>query len=160
MLQTRKLNITEGTQLSINHTFTYRPILNYFMFLTLRYCHSVSSKEAPGIILRLADEIQICPVLVAKFILEGYLREHQKREIEKYNALIIASSTSGRASTQTEPEPPETPNYFSNLAVLKQEVSRLLRDTTQIEDRNLAYEVYLVSRFEIQWFLVLITGIS
>jgi hypothetical protein len=126
-----------------------------------RYCHSVSMKEAPGIILRLSDEIQICPVLVARFILESYLREHQKREIDKYNSLNAVSSNddrggpglgqiseSPRPRTSTTEETETTaqspcPNYLSNFAVLRQEVSRLLKDTTQIEDRDLAYEVYL-----------------
>ena len=106
------------------------------MFWLFRFLEGVENKEPPGIILRLADEIDICAVLVARFILEAYVREHQEKELQKYvnnKGIEIADEKIQNDETQV-----------LNLSVIRGEVNRLLRDTTAIDDRDLAYEVYLV----------------
>jgi hypothetical protein len=99
---------------------------------------AVQNKEPPGIILRIADEIEICAVLVARFVLEAYLRDQQEKELQKYVNTIKNEADDGKIQNDEA--------QVLNLSVIRGEVNRLLRDTTAIEDRDLAYEVYLVRR--------------
>jgi len=111
-----------------------------------KYLKAVESKEVPGIILRMADEIEICPVLVARFILEAYLKDHQESVIQKFEndknkepgkmVENMESTTEGQSQALASSQP-------VSQAVIRSEINRLLRDTTQIDDRDLAYEVYL-----------------
>jgi len=107
----------------------------YFISLYLSFKEAVEHKEPPGIILRIADEIDICPVLVARFVLEAYIREQQEKEFQKYGS---------SKTNDAEDKIPNEETQVLNLSVIRGEVNRLLKDNTAIEDRDLAYEVFLV----------------
>lgn len=53
---------------------------------TCRYKKAVKNKEDAGIILRISDDIRITPVLVAKFVMEGYLIEQQDLKIREFES--------------------------------------------------------------------------
>lgn len=76
------------------------------------YKKAIKNREEPGIILRISEEVDVCPCLVAKVLLQKH----------------YSSLEDGQRS-------PSLPN-----------VNKYLKDTTLIEDMDLAYEVYLVSR--------------
>jgi len=89
--------------------------------------------EAPGIIVRIAEEIRITPVLVARFILEAYLKEK------------ILKETSTESETLEPSDKLLDPGKDQmSWMCLKQEISKLLKNTCLIEDKDLAYEVHLV----------------
>lgn len=75
------------------------------------YKEGVEGQEPPGIILRIAQEAEVAPCLVAKLILQKYFSQFT--------------------------------SCSSNKQVLQ--FNQYLRDTTLIEDRDLAYEVFLVN---------------
>lgn len=75
-----------------------------------RFQEAVNRGDEPGIILRLAQEVDISPALLARMILEQH-----------YEKLA-----------------PEVA-----VSVSKSLISRKMKDTTLIEDRDVAYEIYL-----------------
>lgn len=81
------------------------------------YLESVAAGDKPGIILRLAEDVDICPALLAKMLVEHY--------VEK--------------------------TYSKDSLSLKTMVSKMIKDTTLIEDRDFAFEIYLCLLFDDQY---------
>lgn len=69
---------------------------------------NVECNEPPGILIRMARELDFSPAMLSKMILEQYLCA-----------------------------------AMPHMTISKSHVNRLLRDTTQIMDRDLSYEVYM-----------------
>lgn len=46
--------------------------------LFLSYLESVAAGDNPGIILRLAEDVDICPALLAKMFVEHYVEKNNK----------------------------------------------------------------------------------
>ena len=59
--------------------------MKYICFLNivlcLSYLESVAAGDKPGIILRLAEDVDICPALLAKMFVEHYVETHSKGNI-------------------------------------------------------------------------------
>jgi hypothetical protein len=105
----------------------------------------VAKEEESGIILRLSDEIGITPVLVARFVLEAYLKQVQE-ELQQDE-----EDDEGGGPLMEGNEVVDDPRLIHNrnrvtynFSNIRSEVTRLLRNTCIIEDKNLAYEVHLV----------------
>lgn len=81
-----------------------------------RYLESVAAGDKPGIILRLAEDVDICPALLAKMFVEHYVETHSKDTLS-----------------------------------VKSAVSKMMKDTTLIEDRDFAFEIYLCMLFDDQY---------
>jgi hypothetical protein len=97
----------------------------------------VESNEGPGLFLKIADEVEISPVLVARVILEGYIKDTQEKELKQY-------SNDMNRNVETDMELSSSSSPLQNQAVMKAEINRLLRDSSLIQNKELAYEVYLV----------------
>lgn len=78
--------------------------------LYYRYTGAVKAGENVGVMLRLAEEIDLSPALLARMILEKYYEKHSEEGAEP---------------------------------VTKSFITKLMKDTTLIKDKDLAYEVYL-----------------
>ncbi|CAG7730611.1 unnamed protein product [Allacma fusca] len=98
------------------------------------YENAVVKKEPPGIIVRMAANAELCPTLMARFVLEGYLRSQQQQRTMRHKESKKDTAESSNTPTRVPP---------INLMALKSEVSRLIKDTTEIENPNLSYEVHL-----------------
>ncbi|XP_026286822.1 CDAN1-interacting nuclease 1 [Frankliniella occidentalis] len=83
-----------------------------------RFQEAVNRGDEPGIILRIAQEVDISPALLARMILE----QHYER---------LAPELA--------------------ISVSKALISRKMKDTTLIEDRDVAYEVYLSTLHDDQY---------
>lgn len=92
------------------------PVKQISETLYMRYLESVAAGDKPGIILRLAEDVDICPALLAKMLVEHYAE---------------TCSKDGRAQKNT--------------------VSKMMKDTTLIEDRDFAFEIYLCVLFDDQY---------
>jgi len=97
------------------------------------YKHSIANREEPGVILRISDHIEISPVLVARFILEGYLREKEELKLKEI-------------SENGKPTDDSLEWTFS-----RSDITRLLRFTDEIDNQELAYEVYLSTVYDDQY---------
>lgn len=72
--------------------------------------------------------------------MDAYLREQQEKEIEKYKASSSSPSEENEVSVSVK----NSSYNSSSCVIIRQEVTKLLRDTALIEDRDLSYEVHLV----------------
>ncbi|CAL8111644.1 unnamed protein product [Orchesella dallaii] len=108
-----------------------------------KYRKAVESQEESGIIIRISDDIRITPVLVAKFILEAYINENHS--IKMKEALEEIPDQEGGCDTADSRALRENSRSCRPLTrnELKAEVTKYLRDTASIPDRDLAYEVYM-----------------
>lgn len=102
----------------------------------------MAAREESGIILRLSDEIGITPVLTARFILEGYLRQLQAQYDKQQNEVGSAGEAEQVADAMGDFHKKK---IFYNFGNMRTEITRLLRNSNLIEDQHVAYEVYLVS---------------
>ena len=84
--------------------------------------------EEPGILLRLSDENGLTPALLARSIIERHYKKSDKSSkiFILYKKLFLE-------------------NNFFFLEPAKLLVSTLLKNTALIDDRDLAFETYLVS---------------
>lgn len=112
--------------------------------MLFRFLKAVESNEGAGIFLRIADEVEISPVLVARVILEGYIKDCQEKELKQY-----ADELSRTVDPDSEKIKNTTPPPSQQQAVMRSEINRLLRDSSLIQNRELAYEVYLVGLFNL-----------
>jgi len=112
----------------------------FYIILDLRFLKAVESNEGPGIFLRIADENAISPVLIARVILEGYIKDCQEKELHQYDNGDNRNGEADGGGRNGSTSPGQS------QAVMKAEINRLLRDSSQIQNRELAYEVYLVSK--------------
>jgi hypothetical protein len=101
-----------------------------------QYEEAILKKERPGIIVRMAEQVELCPTLMARFVLEGYLRSEQQQKVVKQMKTERKKDSSESSNTPSRVPP-------INLMAIKSEVSRLIKDTTELDNANLAYEVYL-----------------
>lgn len=94
-------------RMRLNHIKTHEVINKYYKL----YKQSIEKGEEPGILLRIAEEFDVTPCLIARVVLQKYyeLANEEQGGLHSVNFKIY------------------------------------LRDTSLIEDENLAYEVYLVS---------------
>ena len=104
------------------------------MLIPLRFLESVSREEEPGILLRLSDETGLTPALLTRTVIE---RHHQRADqssklLQPYYYLKTFSSQSSFLFLIKEPA--------------RCLVSSLMKNTALIEDRDLAFESYLVRR--------------
>ncbi|OXA59816.1 hypothetical protein Fcan01_05978 [Folsomia candida] len=105
-----------------------------------RFQQAVAAREESGIILRLSDEIGITPVLTARFILEGYLRQLQAQYDKQQNEVGSAGEAEQVADAMGDFHKKK---IFYNFGNMRTEITRLLRNSNLIEDQHVAYEVYL-----------------
>lgn len=101
-------------KMMINHS----RMKNKVGLLYERFQKAVRDGEPPGIITRMALDIDVCPGLLARSILEFHYNE--KGDVEKKQ---------------------------SNKSL----ISQMLKDTTLIQDRDLAFEVYLSTVIDDQY---------
>jgi hypothetical protein len=84
--------------------------------------------EEPGILIRLSDENGLTPALLARSIIE---RHYQKSD--KTSRIVFFYNMFSRNNIFLHPEP------------AKLLVSTLMKNTALIDDRDLAFETYLVT---------------
>ena len=87
----------------------------------------------------MAEEAELSPTLMARFILEGYLRSQQQQQQTTYQSRKEPRRESMSPGKETTTRVPPI-----NLMTIKAEVSRMIKDTTELDNPNLAYEVHLV----------------
>lgn len=92
-----------------------------------RYLKSLKKQEPIGILLRMAVKIDAPPALLARHILEKYcICENLNGKLHiKYIYYIVI-------------------NISYTCLVSKSCIGKLIKDTTLIENKDLAYEIYLV----------------
>lgn len=104
------ISLEYQNRMKVNHVKTPNVINKYYDL----YTDAIDKREPPGIIVRMAKELDICPCLIAKLILQ------------KHFSLFAIDQKSG----------------------LQMNINQYLRDTTLIEDSDLAYEVYLCTLYD------------
>lgn len=88
--------------------------------------------EEPGILLRLSDEIGLTPALLARCIVERHYQKDDKSSRAYHNICICL---------------PCLTQFFVILEPAKLLVSTLMKNTALIDDRDLAFETYLVNYY-------------
>ncbi|XP_049962252.1 CDAN1-interacting nuclease 1 isoform X1 [Schistocerca serialis cubense] len=112
-----------------------------------KYQKEADSGEKPGILLRLADSIDLSPALLARIILEQHQEQGSDEEevcfpTIHHNRLQLPVQIRIVCSAQQilwncSPQDHKLPSASKNT------ITKLMRDTTLIKNKDLAYEVYL-----------------
>ncbi|XP_023709855.1 protein C15orf41 homolog isoform X2 [Cryptotermes secundus] len=97
---------------------THQKFYNIIEELYDRYTSAIEAGEDVGVMLRLAEEIDLSPALLARMILEKFYEKHSEEGAE-----------------------PATKSFLT----------KLMKDTTLIKDKDLAYEIYLCVVYDDQY---------
>ncbi|XP_076354095.1 CDAN1-interacting nuclease 1 isoform X2 [Tachypleus tridentatus] len=103
-----------------------------------RYVKAVKRKETSGFLLRMADEIDLSPALLARLILE----QHSTQKLDRGEAQKKNKETTKHNQQKED----NLDNFIDiqqlNFPAVKHVITQMMRDTSLVEDGELAVEVF------------------